>query len=96
MVRRIAEFSSKQATIEPDFSLASTTLDELNDRALEILRREVTNLMIESTGKKLSPTSSAALVQYVKLLQELKETEDKTLKALGNEHLEKLAKNDKS
>lgn len=94
MVRRVADYTPKTDSKEPDFSLASTTLDELTDKAQEILRREITNLMIESTGKKLSPTSSASLVSYIKLLGELKEKEDETLRALGNDHLEKIAQRD--
>lgn len=89
-MRRIAEFKSKD-TQEPDFSLASTTLDELVDKSQEILRREITNLMIESSGRKLSPTSSSSLVAYIKLLGELKKEETETLRNLGDEHLKKLA-----
>lgn len=76
---------------QPDFSLAQTDLEELSAKAQEILRREIRNLMIESTERKLSPTSSNSLVQYIKLLGELKEKEDETLRNLGDDHLAKLA-----
>lgn len=92
MVRRIANFVSKDVPPEPDFSIATTELDELTAKTQEILRREITNLMIESTAKKLSPTSSAALVSYIKLLGELKDKETEALKAMGDEHLKKLAR----
>jgi len=94
-MRRIADFTSKNTQTEPDFSLASTTLDELVDKAQEILRREITNLMVESTGKKLSPTSSQSLVAYIKLLGELKEKEEDLLQRLGDNHLKRIAKRDK-
>lgn len=93
-MRRIADFKPKIETVEPDFSLASTSLEDLVNKSQEILRREITNLMIESTGKKLSPTSSAALVQYIKLLGELKDKETEELRNLGEEHLKKLAGRD--
>lgn len=90
-MRRIADFTPKKVTAEPDFSLAKSSLDDLKDRAREILRREITNLMVESTGRKLSPTSSASLVSYIKLIDELKKQEDTELRALSDAHLEKLA-----
>lgn len=91
-MRRIVSLEDKESpNTEPDFSLAATDLEELGAKAQEILRREITNLMVESSGRKLSPTSSAALVQYIKLLGELKEKEDEQLRNLGDEHLAKLA-----
>lgn len=91
-MRRIVSIEDKQLSVkEPDFSLANTDLEELNAKAQEILRREITNLMIESSSNKLSPTSSSALVQYIKLLGELKDKEDETLRNLGDEHLKKIA-----
>ena len=93
-MRRIANFTSATAAENPDLTIANTTLEELNNRAQEILRREITNLMVESTGKKLSPTSSAALVAYIRLLQDLKKKEDEDLRNMGDEFLKKIVKND--
>jgi hypothetical protein len=43
------------------------------DKGLEILRKEVNNLFMESSQGKLSPVSARDLVGYVKLLHELEE-----------------------
>lgn len=90
-MRRVADFTPKKEPTEPDFSIAQTDLDELITKAQEILRREITNLMIASTGKLLSRDNAMSLTSYIKLLNELKEAETKALKALGDEHLERLA-----
>lgn len=75
--------------LEPG-KLVDTTIDELRTRCLEILRREVTNLMVESSKGKLNPGSSRSLTDYVKLLSELKDIEEEELKKLSDEHLKKL------
>lgn len=77
--------------LKPSLIEASTTVDDLRVRCLEILRREVTNLMIESSKGKLNPHSSSSLTSYVKLLEELKDLEEEELKKLSEEHLKKLA-----
>lgn len=91
MVRRIADFTGKKELMEPDLNIHDVELEDLTRKTREILRREVTNLMVESTGKKLSPTSSQSLVSYIKLLGELKDKEDEELRRLGNDHLKKLS-----
>lgn len=90
-MRRISNFTPKKEQVEPDFSLVSTTLEELSNKAQEILRREILNLMGESTGGKLSPTSSASLVSYIKLLGELRDKELEDLSKLGDDHLKRLS-----
>lgn len=75
--------------LEPN-KLVDTTLDELRAKTMEILRREVTNLMMESAKGKLTPGSSKSLVDYVKLMSELKDIEESELAALKDEHLKKL------
>lgn len=89
-MRRIADFKSKQQPVEVDLSIASTTLEELSNKAQEILRREILNLMGESTSGKLSPPSSTALVNYIKLLGELRDKEKEELAAMSDEFLEKI------
>jgi len=91
MTRRIANFTSKVTPVAADLSLATTSIDELTLKTLEILRREVLNLMGESTAGKLSPQSSTALVSYIKLLGELKEQEKDLLDELSNKHLQEIA-----
>jgi hypothetical protein len=70
--------------------VAGFDIVELLDKGGEILRREISNLMIESSGKKLSPNSAKDLVSYLKLLHELKEEQQKTLSELTDEELETL------
>lgn len=65
---------------------------ELLDKGGEILRREIVNLMVESSGKKLSPTSARDLVAYVRLLSELKVEQTKVLSEMTDEELEALTK----
>lgn len=70
--------------------LTDTTIDELRTKCMEILRREVTNLMMESSKGKLHPNSAKSLTDYVKLLGELKDIEEEELKRLSDDHLKKL------
>lgn len=65
-------------------------ITELLDKGGEILRREISNLLMESTGRKLSPTSARDLVAYVKLLSELKIEQEKALASMTDEELEAL------
>ncbi len=65
-------------------------ISDLLDKGGEILRREITNLMVESSGKKLSPNSAKDLVAYLKLLSELKIEQQKALAEMSDEELEKL------
>lgn len=67
------------------------TLESQLEKATEILRREITNLMIESSSKKLSPSSAKDLVAYIKLLSELKAEQQEDLSKLTEEQLKALA-----
>lgn len=67
-------------------------IEELLAKGGEILRREITNLLIESSTKKLSPASARDAVSYVKLLSELKAAQDKELNNLTEEELLELTK----
>jgi hypothetical protein len=60
----------------------SQDLSQLLERCLEILRREITNITLEST-KKLSASSARDLVAYTKLLSEIQEQEMKAAKGLS-------------
>lgn len=72
-------------SLAPDFDVV-----DLLDKGAEILKREITNLMIESSGKKLSPNSAKDLVSYLKLLHDLKLEQTKALSELSDEELKKL------
>lgn len=92
MVRRISDFKAKIEPVVPNFDVLSVSIDELTAKTIEILRREVQNLLIESSGGKLAEKSSTALVAYIKLLGELKKKEKDLLEDLEDEFLEKIAK----
>lgn len=64
---------------------------DLLQKGEEILRREISNLMIESTSKKLSPNSSKDLVAYLKLLNELKIEQQRALSELTDDELGNIA-----
>lgn len=92
-MRKIADFTAKKPEPTEGIVIISS-VDELTAKTLEILRREITNLMIESSGGKLQPASSKSLVDYIKLLDELKKKEKELLEEASDEFLKKLAKKD--
>jgi hypothetical protein len=55
-----------------------------------ILQREIQNLLTESAGGKLQPTSARDLVQYVKLLAELRSEQAAVLHDMADEELSKI------
>lgn len=57
----------------------------------EILRREISNLLMESSSKKLSPASARDLTAYIKLLHELKNEKAKLLSEMSDEELLKAS-----
>lgn len=59
----------------------------LQDKLKEALRRDVTNLVAESTRGKLKSESAKDLVNYLKVLKELEEEEVKKLKGMTPEQL---------
>lgn len=71
-------------------SIDAFDVEDLLSKAKEVIRRDVTNLMIESSKGKLSPTSSKSIIDYVKALNELKEQELSILNELTDEELKKL------
>jgi hypothetical protein len=75
-----------------DDSSEAFDVEQLLNRGGIILRREVQNLLMESSAGKLSPTSARDLVAYVKLLSELKAEQSKEISNLTDEELSALAK----
>jgi hypothetical protein len=71
---------------EPDNSDISTLLS----KTIEILRREVTHLLMESSSGKLGKGSSTDLVNYIKLLNELHANEKDILDQLSDEELQAI------
>lgn len=84
--------SIKEPTdLQPERIQPVGSIDELMVKSLEILRREIQNLMIESSRGKLENASATALVNYIKLLGELKKKEQELLQEMSTEFLEKLS-----
>jgi len=71
--------------------VSSLDIDSLLDKCAAILQREVSNLMMESSGKKLSAASARDLVAYIKLLSELKADQAAELANMSDEQLQALA-----
>ncbi len=94
-MRRFAA-KPNQSSIPLSAPVAETELepldvDHLLERGGEILRREIANLMAESSSRKLSPTSARDLVAYVKLLSELRTEQKREIANMSEEELKKLA-----
>lgn len=84
-IKEAAELAAVNLKTSEDTDIAS-----LLDSTLEILRREVRHLLMDSAGGKLSKDSSTALVNYVKLLKELHENEKDIVESMTEEELKEL------
>jgi len=77
-------------------------LDDTSDfsmmllKTVEILRRDITHLMMESSQGKLSKSSATDLVNYVKLLSDLYKQEKEILSNLSTEEIKALVTNEHS
>lgn len=80
---------TSKETAEP-IEPGSFDIEELLAKGGEILRREILNLLMESSRGKLSAASSRDLVAYVKLLSELKADALEQLDDLSDDELRKL------
>jgi len=79
-----------QAAVEAPAANETFDVEALLAKGGEILRREVVNLLRESSAGKLTPTSARDLVQYVKLLSELKAEQKAEISNLTDEELAAL------
>lgn len=77
----------RESKQEPDYSSSELDVELLLQQGGEILRREIRNLMMESTGKKLSPTSARDLVSYIRLLDDLREKQKEVASNMTDEEL---------
>lgn len=77
--------------------ISTTDIDVtyLLGQTLEILRREIKNLMMQSMEGKLPYNSGRDLVNYVKLLSDIQSKEKDLLDGLSEEEMEKLLKDRK-
>jgi len=90
-VKQSTHIPSPNDAMDGDLSssdLPEFDLEKLLSKTGEILRREVANLLGESSKGKLSAPSSNNLVQYIKLLSELKAEKQKELENWTDEELE--------
>lgn len=71
-------------------NLPAFDVDELLSKAGTILQREIRNLMIASTGRKLDRGESQDLIAYVKLLAETKVQLEDASKNMTDEELRKI------
>lgn len=92
-------FPSKPNTIIPpatppvsDIPLSDISVSRLIDDGLLALYREIKNLLILSAKGKLDAASSRDLRDTVKLLFELKDRENESLKGLTDEQLKEQAR----
>ena len=74
-------------SVEGDFDV-----NALLSKGGEILKREIRNLLRESANGKLSSGSARDLVNYLRLLSELKIEEEAAANELSEEELKKLVK----
>jgi len=65
-------------------------------KSIEILRREIRHLMMESSQNKLNKGSATDLVQYIKLLTDLYEKEKELTTKLTDEELKELLHDDQA
>lgn len=88
------EMALKKASLVPPPS-SGIDLKDLLSKTKTILWREVQGLMQESTGSLLSKDSSQALINYIKVLQQLIKEENDLFDNLTEEQLESLLKSKK-
>jgi uncharacterized protein YcaQ len=82
----------RQEVADNSQNLDTTVFDveALLEKGGLILQREITNLMMESSGKKLSSASSRDLVAYLRLLSDLQKDQKQKLEQLTDEELVSL------
>lgn len=102
-MKYVAKPNQNIAGIEPVKSpsvetppVGDISIDRLIDDSLQVLYREVKNLLIMSARGKLEANDARDLRDHLKLLFELKEREGQLLKGLTDEQLQaELEKNEK-
>lgn len=80
----------KPNNLEASEAMPAFDVDELLAKAGVILQREIRNLMIASTGRKLDAGESRDLIAYVKLLAETKAQLEDATKNMTDAELKKL------
>ena len=80
------------STRPPDPPVSEISVQRLIDDSLLVLYREVKNLMMLSVPGKLEPSDARDLRDHLKLLFELKDREDKSLRNMTDEQLREMVK----
>ncbi len=75
--------------------LVEVDLEKIQHQFLVVLKRESTRMMDVSFEGKLSESDSRILINYLKLLKELKKSEEEDLDKMSDEELVKLANKEK-
>ncbi len=65
-------------------------LRQLLDQCIEILRRDIKNIFVESSKGKLSPAAARDLVAYTKLLSDVLEESEEEASGASEEELKKI------
>ena len=75
---------------KPGLRLKKIELERVYKRLLNILHRDVEHLLVLSVEKALTQPQSAALVNYLKIMGDLKEYNRKNTENISTEELEKI------
>jgi hypothetical protein len=67
------------------------SMDEIHEKLLNVLARDVDQLLHASAIKKLEAGDSQTLTNYLKLIKDLKKLEAENLENISDEDLEKIA-----
>ncbi len=78
-----------KATIIESADTLDVDTEVLKFKLLEVLRRETSHLLTESSEGRLDRDRSVALVNYIKLMNQLEEKEAEKLSELTDEELER-------
>jgi hypothetical protein len=89
---QLTDLSSIRPTRVEDPALSDISVARLIDDGLLAIYREMKNLLILSSSGKLDPASSKDLRDTVKLLFELKDRENESLRGISDEDLQKRIK----
>lgn len=85
------QISQPTVDITDDIAV-SFDLEDLLDKGGEILRREIANLLMESSRGKLNSASARDLVSYIQLLSKLKSEKQDELENMSDDKLKELLK----
>ena len=71
-------------------SVAQHDLDALQEKCIEIIRRDISNIMSEAVDGKLQPKDASTVVNYTRLFSDIKGIQEEEAEKLTDEELEQL------